>query len=1171
MRFLEYISIKSKLLFVFIIWMSIFVGFGTFAIIEMDKLGNVTKSFYDESMKVSNAATEAKVDFYNVSRISKDVLLVGDRVERESKISEIESLSANVANNLTAIINQSKDKNIITLTNEIKELQHELINNREKMFRLVAEGKQKEATEISLNLNAGLISKIEENIKKIINEETIRADSLIQRARDIEGSQRKTLVLSMAIMSIASLFLFFLIIRSILGPIKSFQYAMNGSSATGELSELELRGNNEIVEMFTHYNVLVKRLKEIFWAKDGQNMLSQQLSGNVSVQELAQRAINFLSRTIEAGNGVFYIYDKENKYLKLHASYAFTDRNQLSNRYALGQGIIGQVGLEGKPILLKSATKGDGVIATGIVNEPPLNIYAFPLLYEGELLGVIELSSFEQFNPYKQSFLNEVAGIIAINLYTAFQNTRAKELLSISEAAKKEAIRNANEIQRTNGILEEQQRLLQQQAEELQQTNAELEEQQQLLQQQSEELQQTNSQLEEQQQLMEEQAILLDARNKELERSKSDLMKRSEELELANKYKSEFVANISHELRTPLNSVILLSQILSRNESRDLNSDALKKIDVIHSSGKELLRLIDDVLDLSKIEAGRSELNITRFESAELVHRIRQYFEALADEKNVRFVIEDRIKAKISGDMDKISQILRNFLSNAFKFTKKGSIFLTMDYDQEEHSKVVFSVIDTGIGIAKAQQSVIFDEFTQGDGSVSRKYGGTGLGLSISKKLADLMGGEIKVSSELGEGSSFSLYISSDSKEYVNGTQSIAFQECAAVGRIAGREDSEQEVQSTGRVLIISDNDELSAKASAMSKAAGLDAFTLEYGINGMKLPEDQRYEGVVLNLEHPGLKVSTVLKEIKSTPALENTPVHIVSGPYGTDRLEDIIHLKGIEKFFADISSRCENTVKRILVVEKDVQQWQRISELMIEKDIAVGFAQTEYGAKRELSQGIYNAAIIELELQEGCGLEVCKFIRDTNLHIPVIIYTHSELSIEQEREIRKYTDSIIIKTEGADERLFEEVSLFLNRSRKDKSTTFPLTSSVEACSLSLQNKTIMVVDDDLRNIFVLAAALEKYGAEIVEAENGRVALEKLESHPVDLILMDIMMPEMDGYETIQAICSDKRYKKIPIIALTAKTLKEDREKCIAVGASDYISKPVDYDVLIRLIKAWI
>ncbi|MGH4050145.1 MAG: response regulator [Clostridium sp.] len=1059
------ISIKQRFFILFFICIITFIGFGTFALTGLSNLAQITNNLYNQSSKVSDATVKGKLNLIKIESSIKDVILLSNKDEIQRKIDEVNQYEIDLQKNLDTIGANSADDNTKRNLKDANNLLSKWWKpQRDEIIRNVLTGKKDVAIDISQGISSDFVSQLELDLNNIYSSSATNEISLIQQSDKLQSSQRIALIFTLVILISILILSFIMVSRSVLDPIKRLSKHMFKTTESGDLEEFIITQKNEISAMAQEYNILINKLKNEFWINDKLNLLNDEMDGNISVKELSQRAINFLSRSLDAGAGTFYLYNDLDKKLMLNSSFAFTQRDRLSNIYELGEGIVGQVALERKPILLTNITKSEAVICTGTIYEAPLNVYAFPLIYEDTLYGVIELSSFGTFTKLKKKFIEIASNTIAINLYTTIQNQRIKELLEISKKATKKAQEISVELITANEVLEQQQGQLQVQTEELQQTNAQLEEHQQVLQQQSEEMQQTNAQLEENQSQIEEQSKLLNIKNEELEKYGQEILEKSKEYEMANIYKSQFLANVSHELKTPLNSIILLSKLLIRSCTDITALDAQEKIKVIFNSGQNLLSLINDFLDLSKIEAGKIDINYRDFNSSELISELSGLFNENAREKDIQFIVEDQFKDKIYGDKEKISQVVRNFLSNAFKFTQKGLVKLKIARDTDDENNIVFSVLDTGIGIPKNNLETIFEEFHQGDGSISRKYGGTGLGLSISSKLCALMKGKIKVTSEPLMGSTFLLYLPcivaqqalAHEQEFINKHEQVAKQEVAAVSE-----------HNQKKLLIIQDDINSIQSINTISEGIGFVTITSISAELGLKLikenEKNNKIDGILLDLALPCKDVIELLKEIN-------------------------------------------------------------------------------------------------------------KILEQNNLVIPIIIYTEMNISKEQEKEIQLYSHSIIIKTTNSYERLLDELTLIFHNVKNEEKYNNIITSKINKdIALNLNNKKILIADDDPRNIFALAAVLEDYGAEIIEAENGEVALEKLKDEEVDLILMDIMMPVMNGYETIKKIRNTDKIKHIPIIATTAKSLKGDSEKCLEAGANDYIAKPIDYDVLITLVKAWI
>ncbi len=965
------------------------------------------------------------------------------------------------------------------------------------------------------------------------------------------------------------------------------------------------------------------------WVKDGINQLSQQLSGNLLSIELSRKAINFISRYTESAQGVIYLIDNHSSKLKLNASFAFTERSGLSNEYKIGEGLVGQVALERSPILLKNIRRQDRSLSTGTVEEPPTHVYAFPLVFEYELYGVIELASFEPFTQLKQEFLQQAANTIVTYIYSVLQTDRIKALLATSEEATRSAQARAQEIEQANARLEVQQGELQEKSEELHR------------------------------------------RNESLILAKEELDRRAEQLELSNKYKSEFLANMSHELRTPLNSIIMLSKMLSKNEKGSLLEKDVKKAKIIYKSGGELLRLINDILDLSKIEAGKMVINPIEFANKEITTDMKDLFQGIASEKGIEFVCEDQTKSYMYSDKERLAQILRNFLSNSFKFTKEGQIKLTIsEYDQNQYK---YSISDTGIGIPKDKQKVIFEAFKQADGTTSREYGGTGLGLSIARELTKLLQGQIELDSTTGKGSIFSIILPkkldeelAEKEDHVTvvvknletGKNKNSSQR--RLPRKLIREDIQDDRDNINKndnvILIIEDEVQFAESMAEVLNSQNIKTLIAQSGEEGIDLAIQYKPSGIILDLGLPDIDGTDVLKKLKSYKELRHIPIEIISardkdndllstGAFGF--LQKPIDENVLKTAMADMLRLSQKKVKDLLVVEDDESQMEAIKELIIGDDVKVKGVKSQQEAINAIENGTFDGAIVDLGLKDGFGQEVCKYINENHPNIPVIIYTGKTLSNEEEKHLRKAAQSIVLKTRDTDEKLREEVALFLHRMEEEveketskdtnqKTRTAELAESLlaelqvdkeleelipkrhnkndktennvpphsltrnsineemnkndneeeeeyksttesvkeinkEEAIKIIKNKTILVVDDDIRNIFVIASALETYEAQILEAMNGQQAIDMLHEEDIDLILMDSIMPEMNGLDAMRIIRQDENLKHFPIVAITGKAQEEDKQECFDAGANDYIVKPVDYDQLVYTVCKWI
>ncbi len=1177
MKFLKNISIKTRLMTMLFLWIAAFIAFGGFAIKQMNNLGNTSRFIYNSPLQMSNAATEMRVDIIKVQRATRDLLLSRTREEQEKEINTIKMLDESIVDNIKIIESLSTEGPAKELHNDIKNIYFEWDEGREHLIDLSIRGNIDEAAHLSKNEFPKMVDELEIMLKKVSGSSEERAYELVKESISLEKKQNVYLTLSTIGLSLLFLILFLIIFKSIVDPINQLKNTVSESIQTGQLSLVDEEGDNEIAAMSKIYNELARKLKDLFWIKDSKNTLNEILSECRSEEEIAQKTISSLCRTLSAGKGVFYVYDKKSCMLKWMASYAFHKQDKKQEQFALGEGIIGQAGFEKRPILLTEELIGESPIYSAIVSEKPINAYVFPVMYEEELYGVVEISMLTGFDKVKLEYLDEVSSTIAISLYSAMQNAKIIDLLSVSEEARTEVSKKAEELKHVNSVLYNQREMLEQQAEQLRQSNTELEEQHQMLQQQSKELQQTNAQLEEHQQLLEEQTRILNDQNSKLEKTK-------EELELSGKYKSEFLANMSHELRTPLNSIILLSRLILNNRKEALSAADQEKIEVIHSAGDELLRLINDVLDLSKVESGAVTKENNLFHSSDITQEINNMFKNMAGEKSLKFTVEDFIQQNLYGDKHKISQILRNFVSNAIKFTEKGFIKVELKHDPVMSDGVIFSVQDSGIGILEVQQELIFEQFKQGDNSIARRYGGTGLGLSISKKLAEVMGGEIKVKSKAGEGSEFILCIPSLVRENLQTSHSPI----EKTGQKSIKENPDKKVLTEadeGRfqkdILIIEDDEVFAQYIQSIALRMGVEVIAAKDGRSGIEYAKQHKLAGIFLDLKLSDICGMKVLRELKSIRELKQIPIHIISSEDISDKPQKMgavgynqkpVEEERIIEVITEMVSSQKDSVKRLLLIEDSKLHEEHIKAILEEIEIEIITASNYDTASKEILSANYDVIILDLELKDELSSKVCKLLDECQINMPVIIYTEGQLSKEQEREIRKCSDRIIVKTAYSDERLLDEVIMLLHQEKEIDKIQIDKTVSVgNEYLLSLDGKRILIVDDDPRNVYSLAAVLEEYNAHIIEADNGKTALRKLDEEKVDLILMDIMMPEMDGYEAIKKIRDNNKYRKIPIIVLTAKSLKGDKDKCIELGANDYIPKPIDYNNLMRVMGAWI
>jgi CheY-like chemotaxis protein/signal transduction histidine kinase len=902
------------------------------------------------------------------------------------------------------------------------------------------------------------------------------------------------------------------------------------------------------------------------WLTNGQNQLNEKLRGDQTEIELSENIITFLAHYLEANIGVIYLLDENSQTLQLSAQYAFSSFQNTKEKFALSEGLIGQAARERKQISISGVQEEHIRIASAVLNAKPKHILVIPFSFEGRTLGVIEIGKLVAFTNTERELIDSIVENIGVSINLAISRRQIKELLSETQVQSEE---------------------LQSQQEELKQMNEELEEQAQNLKQQQEELQITNEELEEQTQALE-------MKNKDVEAAKYDIEQKTKQLEISTRYKSEFLANMSHELRTPLNSLLILSKDLSENKKKNLFQDQVESADIIYKSGHDLLMLINEVLDLSKIEAGKMSVNAERIPLKDFCNRLIRDFKLHADQKNIQLSsnIANDCPETIYTDSQRLHQILKNLVSNAIKFTEKGTV--RVDIRKHSDESLIFSVTDTGIGVSEDKQMAIFEAFQQADGGTSRKYGGTGLGLSISKELAKLLGGEIKLQSKVNQGSTFSLIIPIEIQSGNESQPTEHYRERAAEKPIEKRteflnypaiEDDRNKIEKDDKiVLIIEDDLKFAAILLKQSNAKGFKGIVAATGEDGLVLVEKFKPQAIILDLDLPGINGHQVLSELKSNPSLRHIPVHIMSAdersmqPIKDGAVEYLVKpvdKKQLEQAFSRIENFVSRKMKNLLIIEDDENSRKAMKKLIGNGDVKCFEAGSGKKALEIYKENHIDCIVLDLGLQDMSGFDVIyELEKTTEGHVPpIVVYTGRELTKEENNELQKYTETIIIKGVKSEERLLDETALFLHRTISNlPESKQQIINHLYDKDIIFQGKKILLVDDDMRNIFALSKILKERGMEIIKAENGKEALKILDQvNDIDLILMDIMMPEMDGYEAMKQIRLLERYKSINIIALTAKAMKDDKQKCMDAGATDYITKPVDTNRLLSLMHVWL
>jgi HAMP domain-containing protein/signal transduction histidine kinase/DNA-binding response OmpR family regulator len=938
--------------------------------------------------------------------------------------------------------------------------------------------------------------------------------------------------------------------------------------ARGEVAELK----DNINTMIDNLRATTDRNQEQDWLKTNLARFTRMLQGQRDLVTVGQLLLSELAPLVRAQQGTVYqlvtdVKDTSPK-LALLAGYAIGDKQ--AKQVGLGQGLVGQCAIEKQRILITRVPKNYTPIRSSLGGARPQNIVVLPVLFEGQTKAVIELSSLEAFTPTHLSFLEQLTQSIGVVLNTIGATMRTENLLLQS-----------------------------------QQLTIELQTRQ-------TELQQTNEELASKAKQLAEQNVEVERKNKEVEHARRALEEKAAELALTSKYKSEFLANMSHELRTPLNSILILGQQLAENTVGNLTPKQVDFAKNIHSAGTDLLTLINDILDLTKIESGTVTVEAEEITFGALRDVVERTFHPVADSKNLAFDVEidNALPRSFTSDPKRLQQILKNLLSNAFKFTSHGQVSMRVkavaggwSYDHPVlrfvQNAVAIDVTDSGIGIASDKQRLIFEAFQQADAGTSRKYGGTGLGLAISRELATLLGGEIKLVSMPGQGSTFTLYLpltyTGPARTLTRPTEPVTTRRhgedlplpvlsvATAVEEMV--DDDREEIEEDDRVLLIVDDDPHYARVLlGLARDKGFKGIIANRGHSALVLAKQYRPTAITLDVFLPDMLGWTVLNNLKLDPDTRHIPVQMLS--VEEERQHGLSHgafsylvkpatTDDLKLAFERIKSYVAPHRKRLLVIEDNDIERESIVELLAHDDIEVAAVGSGEEAMSILSTGEFDCCVVDLRLPDMTGFELLERMQmDARLRdVPVVVFTGKVLSIEEEDRLKKVAKSIVLKDVQSPERLFDETALFLHRVISGlPEEKRALLDRLHGSNDVLRQRKVLVVDDDARNIFALTTVLENYDMEVISATNGRQAIDLIRETPdLSVVLMDIMMPEMDGYETMREIRQLPEFRTLPILALTAKAMKGDREKCLQAGASDYIAKPVNTEQLLSLLRVWL
>ncbi|MGO4475191.1 response regulator [Massilia sp. 2TAF26] len=957
--------------------------------------------------------------------------------------------------------------------------------------------------------------------------------------------------------------------------------------ARGEMSYLK----DNINEMIRNLKETTQKNAQQDWLKTNLARFTRLLQGQRDLQAVTKLILSELAPLITAHHGVFYMMDSQESdaRLRLIASYGYRSSRKLPTSFLPGEGLVGQCALEKTRIWLTDVPRDYIQVSSGLGAAPPTNIVVLPILFEQQVKAVIEIASLDRFTETHLSFLDQLMESIGVVLNTIEANSRTESLLTQSQSL-------------------------------------------------AQELQQTNQELAEKARLLSEQNIEVERKNREVEQAKLALEEKATQLALSSKYKSEFLANMSHELRTPLNSLLILAQQLSDNPEGNLSMKQVEFAKTIHGSGSDLLTLINDILDLSKIESGTVTLDVSEYRFSALRNYVDRTFRHMAEAKHLGFQVDlaDNLPTALMTDTTRLQQVLKNLLSNAFKFTSHGNVALTIslvtsgwtaDHPHLLHADAVlaFSVRDTGVGIPSDKLQLIFEAFQQADGSTARKYGGTGLGLSISRELARLLGGEIRVESTVNVGSTFTLYLPYNRAGFINYEQTrqpqparLAPPQPAPAATPASRASLEAELDADTAatttsiavpdpannlveyaamlddrgliapgdpsVLIVEDDERFAKTLLDFAREKNFKGIVTHRGDSALSLARDFQPAAILLDIDLPDIDGLTVLERLKRDPGTRHIPVHVLSAMRERERalrqgaisyINKPVSRETLQEEFTRIQKFLMGGKRSLLVVEDDMAQREAIVSLIGDSDVRIVTAETGEAALAALAGQHFDCMVLDLTLPDISGFELLDQIgkQPALRDLPIVIYTAAELGRKEVTKLKRYAKTIVVKDARSPERLLDETALFLHRSHASlPDTQRRILEEIQALDSGLAGRKVLIVDDDLRNIFALSSLLERQQMQVLFAENGRDGIEVLEKDPgIEIVLMDIMMPEMDGYDTMRAIRRIPRFKSLPIITLTAKAMKGDRDKCIAAGASDYITKPVDVAQLLSMMRVWL
>jgi CheY-like chemotaxis protein len=1206
------LSLLSRLVGGFSLVLLLTAGVGAWGIYEISSLAGITEKINYHPYTVSNTVRDINLGLKTM-RINYLMLLLTDKTrDIEKTAAEFTVLDADLRKKFQLVSERylGPKEDVVQMRNSYDAWKAGVF----QLFSLLRQEKKAEAEQFRQEQVIPRAEELSRSADTIVEFASNRAALFMEEAQRKHSHAISLLTLVMALGLLLSGIISYLLICSITAPVQRLIDLSRDLVHGRELQEQLVPYHDEIGQLEEVFNAIITSNNQIVgqaraiaggdygeeislrsaedtlglslrrmtmtlaekeeqtqaenWLKSGQNRLGELLRGNQELYHLAMSATGFLAEWLHSPAACLYLFDDKSGQLHLQGSYAL-QRSDLPSTFALGEGLVGQAAVDRRLLLLDTIPDNYLRIGSALGETLPRHLLVAPFLFEERLIGVLELASLEDFTPWEREFINRAIAILGAGFNLALARKEMQELLLTTLSQAEELQVQQEELTASNEELEEQAQVLK---------TSEL-----LLKEQQEELRASNEELEEKTQDLELQREKILQYNRELETIQAELEQKAHDLETASRYKSDFLANMSHELRTPLNSLLILSRDLTENRSGNLTPQQVESAEVILRSGRDLLTLINDILDLAKIEAGRVDLFVEELLLVELTDALKARFLPQARHKGIELQLRaEEAPERIVTDRQRLEQILNNLIANAIKFTEKGSVEVTFIATGPE---LVVTVQDTGIGIPAGKLTGIFETFRQAESGTSRKYGGTGLGLAIARNLAELLGGTISVASSDGVGSTFTLRLPQHTVAPALPAVTPERPSSPAPASIAPSAvaDDRTSLRAGERsILLIEDDSFFATTLRDVCRSAGFKVLCAGSGEEGLLLTREHLPTAIILDLRLPGMNGWTVLETLKADTGLRHIPVHIIS----CESPSRDIYTKGAIGFLAKPATREEleqslrnlevvldRKIKELLLVEDDDDLRLSIERLLAHDDIAITAVDDGAAALAALAAKSFDCMVLDLGLPDMSGFELLRRLRSDahSATLPVIVYTGRQLSREEERELRSTSAAIIVKGARSEERLVDETAIFLHRvvSNLNKSQQQYIVNLHDR-DFYLQDKVVLIVDDDMRNLFALSKVLEERGLQIFKAEDGEKALALLrDGVAADIILMDIMMPGLDGYETTRAIRA--LGIRTPIIALTAKAMKEDRDKCLAAGADDYLAKPVDLDRLISMMRVWL